>query len=497
MKVQNTLTRRLEIVKEQKKDSGKPLLTMYVCGITPYDHTHLGHARTYVAFDVIRRYLEFSGYKIWHVQNVTDVDDKIINRAKEAKQDPLELSKKFDKLSRDQLKRLNVLDAHVYPKVSESISDITSLIQKIEKNGFAYKTSSGIYFDVEKFAPKGYGKLSNQNLELIKKGARVEVDEEKKSAMDFALWKFAKPGEPASVTFNSPWGKGRPGWHIECSAMSMRHICEKFGIPSVDIHGGARDLIFPHHENEIAQSEAASGKPFVRYWLHTGFLTVNGEKMAKSMGNFVTIEDMLKKYDANAIRLFFIQTDYGSPIDFSEKAIAASANAVDSIKIAIASANDAINKKSSNHSSTLAKEVEAIMAKFSEAMQSNFSTSLAYAALFELVHAINKEASQPAPDAKSLSLALEKLNQIVSVFGLQIESTGKISKEIEAAILTFSHELGISAKKADEAMAKIIQARESARKAKDFAKSDLIRKKLSEIGIILEDSASGAKWRAK
>ncbi|MEM2137889.1 MAG: cysteine--tRNA ligase, partial [Candidatus Anstonellaceae archaeon] len=371
MKIYNTLSGKTE----EFKPSEPKKIRMYVCGITPYDKSHLGHARTIVAFDIIRRYFLSKGYSVTYVQNVTDIDDKIIRRAHERRVSPLELSKKYAEESEQEFETLGVMKPDFSPKVSEKIPEIIELIGAIERNGFAYATSSGVYFDVLKF--KKYGKLSKQNADAIKAGARIEVDEEKKNPQDFALWKF---GEEEGVTFDSPWGRGRPGWHIECSAMSRSILGD-----TLDIHGGARDLIFPHHENEIAQSEAATGKQFVKLWMHTGFLTVNSEKMAKSLGNFITIDDALHKYrfSPQQIRMFFALTHYRSPIDFSESAIVAAGNSLSTLHSAISAARTyssgagrekgiaGVGGESDRVLASLAKETEK---KFVAAMDSDFDT---------------------------------------------------------------------------------------------------------------------------
>ncbi|HIP89105.1 MAG TPA: cysteine--tRNA ligase, partial [Thermococcus paralvinellae] len=296
MKIYNTLTKQKEEFKPLKEGE----VRMYVCGPTVYDYTHLGHARTYIAFDVIRRYLEHRGYTVLMVMNFTDIDDKIIRRAQETGEDPKELAEKFLKYFLEDMKALKVKPADIYPRVTEHIQDIIKFVEKLEEKGYAYEGSDGVYFEVQKF--KDYGKLSGIKLEELRKGARVEPGEGKRNPEDFALWKKAKPGEPK---WDSPWGEGRPGWHIECSTMSTKYLGEQF-----DIHGGGNDLIFPHHENEIAQTEACTGKRWVRYWLHTGFVMVKGEKMSKSLGNFVTIRELLQRYSPEVIRFFVLQKHY-------------------------------------------------------------------------------------------------------------------------------------------------------------------------------------------
>ena len=306
MKVYNTLTRRKEEFpsKDQK-------IRMYVCGITPYDFCHIGHARCYLVYDMIVRYLRYKGYEILYVQNFTDIDDKIIERAKEENTTPFEIAEKYISFYFRDMDKLGIERANIYPRVTKHIPDIIKMIKGLIEKGYAYEVDGNVYFSVEKFP--SYGKLSGRNLKEMYAGARVEVDENKRNPLDFALWKKAKEGEPF---WESPWGKGRPGWHIECSAMSLKYLGENF-----TIHGGAKELIFPHHENEIAQSESYTSSPFVQFWIHNGLVTVNGQKMSKSLGNFITVEEILKRYSPNVIRMFLLSTHYQSPLDFSEEGL--------------------------------------------------------------------------------------------------------------------------------------------------------------------------------
>jgi cysteinyl-tRNA synthetase len=491
--VHNTLSRKLEEFKPLKE--GK--IGLYVCGVTPYDHLHLGHARTYVAFDIIRRFLEFSGYTVMHVQNVTDVDDKIIRRAKETKQNPLELSTHFDILSRQQLAALNVLPAHHYPKVTQHIPHIINFIEKLISRGFAYIAEDGVYFEVAKFPP--YGRLSGQDLAEIRRGARIEVNEKKKAPEDFALWKAAKEGE---LCFGSPWGAGRPGWHIECSAMAAEYLGQ-----TIDIHGGARDLIFPHHENEIAQSESASGKQFVRYWMHTGFLTVNGEKMAKSLGNFVTVSDVMSKFDKNGIRMFFCQTHYTSPIDYSEASLSASQQGVNSLLGTLDRIEEKIGgnkkagkkaaKESGEAQGALSKTSQKSLADFIACMQNDFDVPNAIAFLFALSDAANRELASSNPDAGGLSAAMEAMQKMLGILGIEKIEIPLAAKEKELASLAKKYGIADSdAKSADEIAALLLNLRSDMRTRKDFAASDTLRADLSAIGIALEDAKDG-KTRLK
>lgn len=467
MQIYNTLSGKKEPFSPQEK--GK--ISMYVCGITPYDKSHLGHARTLVSFDNIRRYFALRGYAVTYVQNVTDIDDKIIRRAHERKVPPLELSRMYDELSEKEFRALGIMKPDHSPRVSRHIPEIVEMIGRIVENGYAYATESGVYFDVMRF--DGYGKLSHQDMETVKSGARIEVDEKKKNPQDFALWKL---GEEKGVTFDSPWGRGRPGWHIECSAMSTAQLGG-----TLDIHGGARDLIFPHHENEIAQSEAATGKPFVKLWMHTGFLTVNSEKMAKSLGNFITIEDALHKYryTPQQIRMFFAQSHYRSPIDFSESAIAAAGNSLETLHSAVHAAKN--YPLPATGSAKLAEAAHDAEKKFISAMDDDFDAPSAFAALFSLAKKLSGACSDGSAGKMDALAAAATLEKLLSVFGLEPhekkDGKGGISdKEIDA----------------------LLKKREDARKKKDYAASDSIRKELQDAGIMLEDRKDGGTaWRRK
>ncbi|PIT84753.1 cysteine--tRNA ligase [Candidatus Micrarchaeota archaeon CG10_big_fil_rev_8_21_14_0_10_45_29] len=467
LRLYNTLSRKVEDVKKRK---GKPLF-VYVCGITPYDNCHLGHARTFIAFDIMRRWMLHSGYNVKYIQNVTDIDDKIIKRAKERKMQPLELSSKYDKKAREEMKALNILEADEMPKISQSIEQTLALIQKLVDKKIAYITATGVYYDISKFP--GYGKLSGQDLQKIKVGARIEVDEQKRNPEDFALWKLE---ESPGATYESPWGRGRPGWHIECSAMSMHST----GGEPLDLHCGARDLIFPHHENEIAQSEGAGYKPFSRMWAHTGFLTVNKEKMAKSLGNFVTIAEALKKWDANVLRLFFSLAHYRSPIDFSENAIEGAKNALENVRRSLSvmegegAAPDEMEEGDLNGATTAA------IKSFSEHMDNDLNTPLALAELIEISKRIARVRAMGKCSRACLEKNAKKVAEAFAILGIEVmpaEAAGKASGIDEAEI------------------SRLIGEREEARKKKDFAKSDAIRDELAKAGVILEDGKDGVKWR--
>ncbi|MDD5259505.1 MAG: cysteine--tRNA ligase, partial [bacterium] len=339
--MKNNLTLFLYNTLTQQKEEFKPLknkvVNMYVCGVTPYDEVHLGHARCYVAFDVIRRYLEYKGYTVNYIQNFTDIDDKIIKRAQEKNVQPLELAQKNIDAYFQDINALNIKPALKYPRVTEHIPDIIKIVENLVNSRHAYVVDGDVYFRVASFP--GYGKLSKRELDQLKSGARVEIDERKESPLDFALWKKEKPGEPS---WTSPWGNGRPGWHIECSAMSLGEL----KIDTLDIHGGGQDLIFPHHENEIAQSEAVTGKPFAKYWLHNGFVTINKEKMSKSLGNFFTLKEIYKKYEPQVVRLFLISQHYRSPIDFSENKLEEMSRAQERFTTALNNMKEAVDRMS-------------------------------------------------------------------------------------------------------------------------------------------------------
>ncbi|MEM4367521.1 MAG: cysteine--tRNA ligase [Candidatus Anstonellales archaeon] len=459
----DTYERKLRKFSEVEK--GK--INMYVCGITPYDYTHIGHARTYSAFDVLKRFFLYSGYEVNHIQNITDIDDKIINRALKENKSWKEISEHFTKIGHESLYKLNILKADYYPKVSEHIKEIEEIIELLLSNGYAYTTSSGIYFEVSKFSR--YGNLSKQDLESIKAGARVEIDEEKKNPADFALWKFAKPQEPY---WESKLGKGRPGWHIECSAMAS-----KYSRLPLDIHGGGYDLIFPHHENEIAQSECAFNKKFVNYWLHCGFLTIKGEKMAKSLGNFIIIDDLLEKYSSNSVRLFFAKTHYRSQIDFSYELLDETENAIKSIKELIINTEAAI--KEGNLTFSKDKIAEKILEEFEQAMANDINTPIAVSKLFDLVKHINKQLLENKIKDSNLMYSLYVLKKMLWVLGIDY--------------LPFYEKKKSLISREEELLNLIIYLREELRKRKIFDLSDEIREKFKAIGLEIADTKDGPK----
>ncbi|AEC52171.1 cysteinyl-tRNA synthetase [Pyrococcus sp. NA2] len=470
LKVYNTLTKR----KEEFKPIREGEVRMYVCGPTVYDYPHLGHARTYIAFDVIRRYLEHKGYTVLMVMNFTDIDDKIIRRARETGEDPKELAEKFIKVFLEDMNALKVKPADIYPRVTEHIGDIIDFIKKLEEKGYAYEGKDGVYFEVQKF--KEYGKLSGIKIEELRKGARVEPGEGKKNPEDFALWKKAKPGEPK---WDSPWGEGRPGWHIECSVMSSKYLGESF-----DIHGGGNDLIFPHHENEIAQSEACFGHEWVRYWLHTGFVMVKGEKMSKSLGNFVTVRELLQRYSPEVIRFFVLQKHYRSPLDYSEEGLQHAKNnlerlynTLENIRIAMERAELAYTWDEDDYE--VYEAIKNARKKFYEAMDDDFNTAEALKAVFEVSNAINKYLTEKErPKEAILRKALEFFKVVSEIFGIFEDYFKEEKREIE-----------------EELIKVLVDVRSQLRKEKRFDLADKIREELRRLGIQLEDRGQETVWK--
>lgn len=475
IKVYNTLTKQ----KEEFKPLQEGKVSIYVCGVTPYNHPHIGNARPFVTWDVIKRFFRKSGYEVKHIQNFTDVDDKIIRTANEQSVTWKDISTKYIDAYFEVMDKLHVQRADYYPKVSEHIEDIVNMIKTLVEKGYAYPMEGDVYFSVEKFA--GYGKLSGRKLEDMQAGARVEVDERKQNAMDFALWKAAKPGEPY---WQSPWGNGRPGWHIECSAMSLKYLGETF-----DFHGGGSDLIFPHHENEIAQSQACCSNDdgFAKYWLHNGFITINQEKMSKSLNNFFTVEDILKKYPAEVLRFFIVATHYRSPLDFGD----------DRLKEAQASLGRLQNAKENIVSLSAMKSAEeataaplAAMAKtekdgFYEAMSDDFNTALALSHMFALAKEINVyyhavTTGKSTFDAVNFAAAQAAYEDMAEILGILQDEAPEAAKD--DGLL-------------DGLMELIIELRQQARANKDWASADKIRDGLKELGISLEDSPTGIRWK--
>lgn len=445
---------------------------MYVCGPTTYNYIHLGNARPIVVFDTVRRYFTYLGYDVTFVSNFTDVDDKIIKRANEEGQDPVKLAAYYIDAYFEDTKALNVMPADVHPKVSEHIQQIIDFVQGLIDKGYAYALDNGdVYYSVRKFAD--YGQLSGRDINDLLSGARVEVDEKKKDPLDFALWKSAKPGEPY---WESPWGKGRPGWHIECSAMSAQYLGDTF-----DIHGGGQDLIFPHHENEIAQSCALHDAPMARYWMHNGFITINQEKMSKSKGNFFMLRDILERFDPQVVRFYLLSVQYRSPLDFDDEKIEVAGRGLERLKNAseaVAKAMKLAGAHEDDDAAELRAKAEKAEADFRAAMNDDFNTALAIAALFELAKDINIYLKKDQFDAKTLEMAQKVLTDLANVLGIELEASTGADDDL-----------------ADKLMDLIIAIRKDARANKDFQTADRIRDGLAEIGVILEDSKAGTTWK--
>jgi len=482
-----------------KKEEFQPLepgkVSMYVCGVTVYDYCHIGHARANIVFDIVYRYLRYAGYDVTYVRNYTDVDDKIINRANERGISSRELSEEFIRAFDEDMAALNLdLPTH-QPKATEYIDEIIALAQTLIDKGLAYASGGDVYYSVEKFP--SYLKLSKRNMDEMQAGARIAPGEQKRNPMDFALWKAAKPGEPS---WESPWGPGRPGWHIECSAMSSSLLGATF-----DIHGGGRDLIFPHHENEIAQSEGASGKPFVKYWLHNGFVNVNQEKMSKSLGNFFTIRDILKTFDPEVVRFFILTAHYRSPIDFSDQNLEDAKAGLTRFYEALQAAEKTLTQHQvPDHANCPTinddeREVydlfEALEDRFTEAMDDDFNTAAAIGHLFDGVRALNRLVARGDFENCPLSLKVMRegvalLKTLGAVLGiLNSEPTAWLEGQKSAGLA----ESGVSA----EEIETLIAERQQARKDRNFARADQIRDELAARGIELLDSKEGTTWKVK
>jgi cysteinyl-tRNA synthetase len=462
LRVYNTITRK----KEEFQTLEPGLVKMYVCGVTVYNDAHVGHAMSALVFDIIRRYLEYRSYKVKHVMNYTDVDDKIITRANQLGEDPLKLAERYINDYAQNLADLNILPATVNPRVSGTIDTIIDFIQGLIDKGYAYAAGNGdVYFRVEK--DEDYGRLSTRKLEDMQAGARIEVGEEKENPLDFALWKAAKPGE---VFWESPWGQGRPGWHIECSAMSLKELGEQ-----IDIHGGGNDLIFPHHENEIAQSESYTGKEFARYWIHNGMLQLGGEKMSKSVGNIVSINEFLEERDADVMRMLVLNGTYRAPLMFTDETLDAAEKGLERFKSGLRPALPNAKGLSAESVSALSTQAEATQEAFTSTMDDDFNTAGALAPLYELVKAINTARDGGATD-EQLAPAQATLRELTGVLGLRLaEKTGSGD--------------------ADKFIDLVVEVRGQARAEKLWALSDMIRDRLKELGVTIEDSKDGTSWR--
>ena len=465
IRVYNSLTK--------KKEEFVPLdpkgkrVNIYTCGVTVYDECHIGHARSLYVFDVMVRYLKYRRFDVHFVRNITDVDDKIINKANELNKKSEEIASENIKSYYRDLESLGIDRADKEPRATENIPGMIKHIGQLVKKGYAYIIDGDVYFSVRKF--DDYGKLSGQSIEEMREAVRIEKDTKKKDPLDFALWKKSKENEPV---WDSPWGRGRPGWHIECSVMSLKHLnCE-----TLDIHAGGRDLIFPHHENEIAQSEALSGKPFAKYWIHHGLLTINGQKMAKSSGNFITVEETLKKYSVDTIKMFFLSSHYGSPIDFSDDALKDAHKALDRFDILFWKAYEIIKDKD-----VKTKEADFIKKHkqgFMTAMDDDFNTPKALASLFELVSDTNKYIDQK-----------KNTRDYINVIYSAVDTLEDLGKNIFGLFLKEAE------KKLTEHEEHFLEERKKARAAKNFKRSDELRKLLKEKGIAVEDTKDGQVWR--
>ena len=483
MKIYNTLTGK----KEEFITLAPDVVGMYACGVTVYDHCHIGHARSAVVFDVIRRYLKYKGFDVTYVRNFTDIDDKIINRAKQEGISWDAVAGKYTEEYYKDMEMLGVARADVEPKATEHIPEIITIVQGLIDKGFAYETDGSVYFIVDKFPQ--YGKLSKRDKEEMVAGARVEVDERKNNPLDFALWKRSKNGEPF---WDSPWGPGRPGWHIECTAMSIKHLGESF-----DIHGGGADLLFPHHENEIAQSEAYTGKPFAKYWVHNGFITIDKEKMSKSLGNFFTIKEVLDKYDPEVLRFFLLSTHYRSPIEFSDELLREAESSIDRYYTTVVRISDSLEKEygTSRECSKAGKVFEEILLsfekKFEEAMDDDFNTALALGHVFELVREANRFLDHKPSGSKDSGLLL-KSKELLQGTGDILNLFKRTPYEWNLSIMKLRN-IDVSEK---EILEKIKERRE-ARQRKDWQAADTIRKGLEDKGIILEDKKERTDWKVR
>ena len=462
IRVYSTLTR--------KKEEFVPLVSgkvsMYVCGPTVYSKAHIGHAMSAMVFDIIRRYLEYRGFEVKFVMNFTDVDDKIIARAEKLGVDPYELAEGYIQEYRQHLRDLNILPATVNPRATQEMDQIITMIAGLIERGFAYESGGDVYFRVDK--DKEYGKLSGRKLEDMQAGARIEIGELKENPLDFALWKTAKPGEPA---WDSPWGKGRPGWHIECSAMNLTHLGEQ-----IDIHGGGNDLIFPHHENEIAQTECFTGKTFARYWIHNGMLQLAGEKMSKSLGNLITIEEFLEKHSADALRYLLLNAGYRNPLTFSEDVLQSAERGLARLRSGLKPAQPGAKGAPQASVDALTAQMEKACTDFVEFMDDDFNSSGAMAALFDLVRVINQTRADGGTDVQ-LAPAQGVVRELSAVLGLTLAGEEK----------------GMQA--ADPFVDALVALRTELRKQKLWALSDQVRDQLTALGVTLEDSKDGTQWR--
>jgi cysteinyl-tRNA synthetase len=505
IKVYNTMAGRKEELHPRREGE----IGMYVCGPTVYNYIHVGNGRAYLTFDIIKRYLRYQGYKVTHVQNFTDVDDKIINRAAEEGTTPDELARRYEEAFKRDMVSLNVLSPDVTPRATEYIEKMVAMIEGLVEKGHAYNVGGDVYFSIDSFP--AYGKLSKRPLEEMRVGERVGVDERKQHPMDFALWKSAKPGEPA---WDSPWGPGRPGWHIECSTMSLEHLGMGF-----DIHGGGQDLIFPHHENEIAQSEAFTGEsPFVRYWVHNGFVNISEEKMSKSLGNIITVHEIVEKYNPDVLRMLVLQTHYRNPIDFGPEALEEAKRAYERLENCVFALSEFLAREATLVAPARTQrevELSAFLMdterRFEEAMDDDFNTARALGVIFDLVKEFNTYLDEmnvlPTPASVIMaSHAQETLLKLCQVLGLfaplkQLEEEAYHCEPVEldkqqAASDAVAHGAGAHLPPAEEFIDLLLEVRNRARAAKDWETGDYIRSRLEELGIKIEDRRDGGvRWK--
>ncbi len=492
--IYNTLTRSKEEI--STLEPGR--VRMYVCGPTVYDRAHIGHAMSSIIFDVVRRYLEYQNYEVQHVMNYTDVDDKVINRARILGFEPLELAEKYiDEYDRH-LRELNILEPTAKPRASKEIPAIIEMVEGLMAKGFAYSINGDVYFEVSR--DENYGKLSGRRTEDMQAGARLEIDERKRDPADFALWKSAKPGEPS---WDSPWGPGRPGWHIECSAMSYRHLGEE-----IDIHGGGNDLVFPHHENEIAQSESITGKTFARYWVHNGMMQLGGEAMSKSTGNVLSIEEFLEMHEADVLRILVLNSHYRSPLSFSEEIAGGAKRGLDRIKAAL---KPAVPGDGSSAGQALEHLTNKSGQDFVEAMDDDFNTPRALGAIYELVRGINQARDAGATE-QELGAAQDKLRELAGVLGLRLTTSAELELQSsrlfellleirdalpEGELSKAVHNANMTEQKLpdSELVELLLQMRSQFREVEQWSLGDQIRDRLAEEGIVLEDGKQGTTWR--
>ncbi len=463
--IYNTLTRQKEPLETLNPD----VVLMYVCGPTVYDKAHVGHAMSTLVYDILRRYLEYRGYQVQHVMNYTDVDDKVIMRASKLGVDPIELAEEHIKEYSNHIKALNVLPATVYPRATEEISQIISMVEGLIDRSHAYAVDGDVFFRVT--SKDDYGKLSRRKLEEMQAGARIEVNKLKENPMDFVLWKSSKPGEPS---WDSPWGPGRPGWHIECSAMNLHHLGEQ-----IDIHGGGNDLIFPHHENEIAQTESLTRKPFARYWVHNGMLQFSGDKMSKSIGNIVTVEDFLEQYDPDTLRMMVLNSSYRSPLTFNDEVIEQAERNLERMRSALRPGIPGTTSDSEDTTERLKSQMQQTRSGFIEAMNDDFNTAAALGHLFDLVRTINL-ARDSGVKQRTFDQAQALLRELAEdVFGLRLDYP-----DTEAAQAAPFVDL-------------LVELRSQLRDEKLWSLSDQLRDRLAALGVILEDTKDGTIWRWK